>query len=116
MVSAQEPENIADNLIYDTKGLDIKPNFPGGMGEFYKGFGKHYRTPGVKKLNGKVYVTFVVEKNGSLTDIKVLRDLGYGTGKEVIRVLKLCPNWIPGEQNGQKVRCLFTLPISIQSN
>lgn len=114
MVSAQEPENIADNLIYDAKGLDLKPNFPRGMGEFYNGFVKHYRTPDVKKLNGKIYLTFVIEKDGSLTDIKVLKDIGYGTGKEAIRVLKLCPKWIPGEQNGQKVRCLFTLPITIR--
>ena len=52
-----------------------------------------------------MYVTFVVEKDGSLTDIKVIRDIGYGTGKEAIRVLKKCPKWTPGEQNGKKVRC-----------
>jgi periplasmic protein TonB len=66
-------------------------------------------------LKGKVYVTFVVEKDGSLTDIKVLRDIGYGTGKEAIRVLSKCPKWMPGEQNGKKVRVLYSLPITIQT-
>ena len=56
-----------------------------------------------------------VEKDGSLTDIKVIRDIGYGTGKEAIRVLKKCPKWTPGEQNGKKVRVLYSLPITIQS-
>ena len=71
--------------------------------------------PDEEGLKGKVYVTFVVEKDGSLTDIKVLRDIGYGTGKEAIRVLKATPRWNPGEQNGKKVRCTFSLPISLQS-
>jgi protein TonB len=113
MVSAQEVNIISDNLIYDIKGLDLKPDFPGGRDEFFKFIAKNYRTPDVKKLNGKVYVTFIIEKDGSLTDIKVLRDIGYGTGKEAIRVLELSPKWSPGEQNGKKVRCTFSLPIAI---
>ena len=65
-------------------------------------------------LNGKVFVTFVVEKDGSISDIKVIRDMGYGTGKEAIRVIKSCPvKWNPGEQNGKKVRMLFSLPIKL---
>jgi protein TonB len=116
MVSAQEVNNISDNLIYDIQGLDLKPDFLGGRDEFYKFIAKNYRTPDVKKLNGKVYVTFVIEKDGSLTNIKVLKDIGYGTGKEAIRVLELSPKWIPGEQNGKKVRCTYSLPISIIAN
>lgn len=116
MVSAQE-ENISnDNLIYDIQGLDLKPDFPGGRDEFFKFIAKNYRTPDVKKLNGKVYVTFIIEKDGSLTNIKVLKDIGYDTGKEAIRVLELSPKWIPGEQNGKKVRCTYSLPISIIAN
>jgi protein TonB len=112
-VSAQEVKYISDDTVYDIKGLEVKPDFPGGRDEFFKFIAKNYRTPDVKKLNGKVYVTFVIEKDGSLTALKVLRDIGYGTGKEAIRVLELSPKWIPGEQNGQKVRCMFSLPISI---
>jgi protein TonB len=104
-----------DNSIYNTAGIEVKPDFPGGMEKFYKFVGKNYQVPEEEGLKGKVFVSFVVEKDGSLTDIKVIRDIGYGTGKEAIRVLKACPKWNPGEQNGKKVRVLYSLPINIQS-
>ncbi|MCI4443882.1 MAG: energy transducer TonB [Lentimicrobium sp.] len=104
-----------DNTVYNTAGIEVKPDFPGGMDKFNAFVAKNYQAPEEEGLKGKVYVTFVVEKDGSLTDIKVLRDIGYGTGKEAIRVLGKCPKWTPGEQNGKKVRCTFSLPISIQS-
>ncbi|PWA11253.1 energy transducer TonB [Flavobacterium laiguense] len=65
-------------------------------------------------MNGKVYITFVVEKDGSLSEFKILRDVGYGTGDEAIRVMKLCPKWIPGKIDGKPVRVLYSLPITIQ--
>ncbi len=104
-----------DNSIYNTAGIEVKPEFPGGIEKFYSFVGKNYRVPDEGGLRGKVYVTFVVEKDGSLTDIKVLRDIGYGTGKEAIRVLNKCPKWNPGIQNGKPVRVLYSLPITIQS-
>jgi protein TonB len=104
-----------DNTIYNTAGIEVKPDFPGGLEKFYKFIGKNFQVPEEEGLKGKVFVTFVVEKDGSLTDIKVIRDIGYGTGKEAVRVLKSCPRWNPGEQNGKKVRVLYSLPISIQS-
>jgi protein TonB len=104
-----------DNSIYNTAGIEVKPDFPGGMEKFYKFVGKNYQVPEEEGLKGKVFVSFVVEKDGSLTDIKVIRDIGYGTGKEAIRVLRSCPKWNPGEQNGKKVRVLYSLPINIQS-
>lgn len=105
-----------DNSIYNTAGIEVKPDFPGGIEKFYKFIAKNYQVPEEEGLKGKVFVSFVVEKDGSLTDIKVIRDIGYGTGKEAIRVLKSCPKWNPGEQNGKKVRVLYSLPISIQSS
>ena len=104
-----------DTSIYNTAGIEVKPDFPGGLEKFYKFIGKNFQVPEEEGLKGKIFVTFVVEKDGSLSDIKVLRDIGYGTGKEAIRVLKTCPRWVPGEQNGKKVRVLYSLPISIQS-
>jgi protein TonB len=104
-----------DNNIYNTAGIEVKPDFPGGIEKFYKFVGKNYQVPEEEGLKGKVFVSFVVEKDGSLTDIKVIRDIGYGTGKEAIRVLRSCPKWNPGEQNGKKVRVLYSLPINIQS-
>lgn len=115
MVSAQDTTNVSDNTVYNTAGIEVKPEFPGGYEEFYKFIGANYNTPTSKDFpGGKVYVSFVIEKDGSLTDIRILRDIGYGTGKEAIRVLELCPKWLPGEQNGKKVRCTFSLPIVLQ--
>jgi protein TonB len=108
-------EVVEDNSVHSLAGIEVKPDFPGGIDKFYKYVGNNYRTPEEEGLKGKVYVTFVVEKDGSLTDIKVIRDIGFGTGKEAIRVLKSCPKWNPGEQNGKKVRVLYSLPITIQS-
>lgn len=111
--SVQDSTNVSDDTIYNTAGIEVKPQFPGGMDQFYKFVAENFKTPKVEKLAGKVYVTFVIEKDGSLNEIRVLRDIGYGTGKEAIRVLELSPKWIPGEHNGQKVRCTFSLPISL---
>lgn len=108
------PEQKLKGDIYSVAGIEKKPEFPGGVVAFYKFIAKNYKSPSTS-VKGKVYVTFIIEKDGSLSDIKVLRDLGYGTGAEAIRVLSICPNWIPGEKNGQKVRCLYSLPISITS-
>jgi protein TonB len=102
-----------ENTIYNTAGIEVKPEFPGGIQNFYDFVGKNYKMPDEVGLKGRVYVSFVVEKDGSLTNIKILRDIGYGTGKEVIRVLQFSPKWSPGEQNGKKVRCSYSLPISL---
>lgn len=104
-----------NNEVFLLAGIEVKPEFPGGLDRFYKYIMNNYRAPEEEGLKGKVFVTFVVEKDGSLSDIKVIRDIGYGTGKEAIRVLKNSPKWIPGEQNGKKVRVLYSLPITIQS-
>ena len=66
---------------------------------------------------GPTEVTVTLTSAGAtkIPVIKVIRDIGYGTGKEAIRVLSKCPKWLPGEQNGKKVRVLYSLPITIQS-
>ncbi|RAR72551.1 energy transducer TonB [Flavobacterium aciduliphilum] len=107
-------ENIDDN-IYNTASLDEKPDFPGGIEKFYKFIGQNFQVPEEEGLKGKIFVTFVVEKDGSLSDIKVIRDIGYNTGKEAIRVLKYSPRWIPGKKDGKTVRVSYELPINIQS-
>jgi hypothetical protein len=104
------------DLPYHSTKLDEKPTFPGGFDEFYKFVGTNYKMPEIKDLQGKVYVTFVIDIDGSIVDIKILRDIGYGTGEEAIRVLKNSPKWNPGKQNGQTVRVLYSLPITIQTS
>ena len=101
-----------DNTIYNTAGIEVKPDFPGGIAKFYSYIQRTFQPVEDENFpGGRVFVSFVVEKDGTLTDIKILRDAGYGTGKEAERVLKKCPKWVPGEQNGKKVRVLYSLPI-----
>ena len=112
---AQDKAKGLTKVVQVVDPIEIKPEFPGGLSEFYKFIAKQFRTPNVKGLIGKVYMSFIIEKDGSINEIKILRDIGYGTGEEAIRVLKLSPNWKPGEQDGKKVRCSYGLPISIDT-
>ncbi len=103
-----------DNTIYNSAGIELKPDFPGGIDRFYKFISKNFTAP-EDCGGGKMFMSFVVEKDGSLTDLKFMREPCSGAGKEGVRVLKSCPKWNPGEQNGRKVRVLYSLPINIQS-
>lgn len=106
------------NAIYSTAEITEKPEYPGGIELFYKFVAENFKISDEayeNKLKGKVYVTFIIEKDGSLTDFKILREIGYGTGEEVLRVLKQCPNWIPGKLNDEPVRTLYSLPITVQT-
>lgn len=98
---------------------DKKPEFPGGSLEFYKFIGKNFKMPAEaskNKIQGKVYIEFMVEKDGSLSEFKIVKDLGYGIGDEVIQALKLSPTWTPGSENGKPVRVLYRLPVTIENN
>jgi len=105
-----------DDGVYVGATLQVKPDFPGGINAFRKFVGDNFRTPDLDRdMDLKIHVSFVVEKDGSLTAIKILKDPGYGAGKEAERVLKsLKTKWSPGEQNGKKVRSSFTMPITIR--
>src|ERR1700743_1246850 len=95
--------------------VEQEPTFAGGIEKFYAFLRNNIHYPAVAKENnvqGKVFVSFVVEKDGSLTDIKVVRSLGSGTDEEAVRVLKNSPKWKPGIQNGRPVRVYYTVPIS----
>ena len=104
-----------EDKIYNTSAVESKPEFPGGIKEFYAYVAHNYKVPNVKGLSGKVFVKFVIEKDGSVTDIKVIRDIGYGSGEEAIRMLSKCPKWIPGQQMGKPVRVEYMLPINIKT-
>lgn len=106
-----------ENQIYNASGLETMPEFPGGNAMFYKYVSKNFKMPQEKDFKGgKVIVTFVIEKDGSVTDIKVIRHPGFATDKETVRILKSSPKWKPGVQNGKNVRAQYTLPINLSSN
>ncbi|KIA85182.1 energy transducer TonB [Flavobacterium sp. AED] len=106
------------NTIVATATLDKLPEFPGGINKFYTYVGNNFEKPDVDSGSTmKVYVAFVIEKDGSMTDIQVKRDPGYGLGKEAIRVLKsLKTKWSPGMIGSKPVRTAYNLPITVQMN
>lgn len=104
-----------DNSIYNSAGVEVKPEFPGGIEKFYKYVSSNFEAPEEEGFpGGRIIVSFTVEKDGSLTDIKVLRDIGYGTKAAAEKLLRKCPRWSPAVQNGKNVRCSYQLPITIQ--
>ncbi|MBK9335383.1 MAG: energy transducer TonB [Lewinellaceae bacterium] len=93
------------------------PQFPGGEPALNQFLADNLKYPVLARENGiqgKVALTFIVETDGSLTTIQLLRDIGGGCGKEAIRLLKSMPKWLPGEDGGQKVRTKFTLPVAFR--
>ncbi|CAM4020576.1 energy transducer TonB [Flavobacterium antarcticum] len=108
----------ADNGSHVAAVLDKQPTFPGGMTKFYNYVAQNFKTPETELANSiKVYVSFVIEKDGTMTDIQVLRNPGFGLDKEAIRVLKsLKTKWTPGILNGKPVRTAYNLPILIKQN
>lgn len=102
--------------IEKTTSLDKLPEFPGGIERFYAYVGKNFNNPEIEESKTvRVYISFVIEKDGSMTDIQVKRDPGYGLAKEAIRVLKsLKTKWEPGFIKGKPVRTSYNLPITVQ--
>ena len=102
-----------DNPVFTI--VETPPQFPGGEEARMNFLRDNIRYPAAARkenIQGTVFASFVIEKDGSLTDVKILRGIGGGCDEEVIRVVKLMPNWIPGEQRGRKVRTQFALPVN----
>lgn len=101
-----------DFTIYNADYIDFKPQFPGGSEALEKFIKNNYKNP-KDDIRGKVYINFVIEKDGSLSDIKIIRDIGYKTGAEAVKVIKKFPKWIPGKLKNKFVRTSYILPISV---
>jgi periplasmic protein TonB len=110
---AVEIEQPKEDEIFTT--VEQNPEFPGGIKEMYGFIGKNLKYPSAAQranVSGKVFAKFVVEKDGSLGDVQILKGIGFGCDEEAQRVLKSMPKWNPGKQNGRNVRVFFTMPIS----
>lgn len=94
---------------------DVEANYEGGIDTFRKKFGKEFRMPDVSEdvKRIKIILSFVIEKDGSLSNITVLEDPGYGTAKEALRVIRKLGNWKPATYQGKPLRSQFTIPISM---
>lgn len=97
--------------------VEQNPEFPGGTAEMYKYINSKIKYPPAAQranISGRVFVKFVVEKDGSIGQIDVLKGIGFGCDEEAIRVIKSMPKWNPGRQNGKNVRVFFTMPVFYQ--
>ena len=98
---------------------DVEAQFPGGPAEMMKWIQKNVEYPQTSiEMNeqGRVFLSFVVEADGSITNVKVERGISSDLDREAKRVVRSMPNWIPGENNGRKVRVRCRTPINFQLN
>ncbi|MCD8318098.1 MAG: energy transducer TonB [Paraprevotella sp.] len=105
-------EDVDENQIYDV--VEENPKFPGGEEACMKWLADNIKYPPIcveQGIQGRVYVQFVVNKDGSIVDIKIVRSPDPYLSKEAERVLKLMPKWSPGRQRGKPVRVKFSLPV-----
>lgn len=108
----EEEEEVQEQEIFTV--VESMPSFPGGDAARMKFLQDNIKYPQMAResgIQGTVYVTFVVETDGSVTDVRVLRGIGGGCDEEAIRVIKEMPKWNPGMQRGKPVRVQFNMPI-----
>lgn len=113
-------EVIAQEKPVEEKVFDVveqMPQFPGGDAALFEYLSTHIKYPTIAEDNGvqgRVIVTFVVERDGSITDVKVVKSVDPSLDKEASRVVAGMPKWIPGKQNGSAVRVKYTVPVTFR--
>lgn len=115
--TAKEGTGTADNAEYTTGGVDEYPEFAGGAKAWSKYMERNLRYPSraqEESIAGKVFVSFVVEKDGSITDVSVIRGIGFGCDEEAMKVIKKSPLWKPGKNKGVPVRVRYNMAINFQ--
>lgn len=111
----RQQDDPVNNVDKSKQGIETNASFPGGIEAFYAYLEANIQYPAVARENnvqGKVIIVFVIDTDGSVTEVKVLQGIGSGCDEEAARVIKLSPKWTPGMQNGRAVRQQFTIPIS----
>jgi protein TonB len=106
-VKPEPPQKIFDVV-------EQQPSFPGDLNGFLSSNIKYPVVAQENGVQGRVVVQFVVERDGSITDVRVVRSVDPSLDKEAVRLVKSMPKWIPGKQNGQAVRVRFTLPVNFR--
>ena len=110
---AQASGNITSKIPYEYEMVQTKPQYPGGNVEFMKFVTKNFQTEELEGLSGIIKVSFVIETDGSIKQIKILKDIGGSSASEAKRVVGLLSKWSPAVHNGEKVSVKFEFPITI---
>jgi len=111
----EPPKHEEDNKVFEV--VEQMPSFPGGYAALMQWLGSNMKYPTIAAENnvqGSVIVQFVVEKDGSITDVHVAKSVDPSLDKEASRVVKAMPKWIPGKQNSSPVRVRFTVPVTFK--
>ncbi len=107
-----EEEEVVEAEVFTI--VEEMPSYPGGDQKMYEYLGKNIKYPQIARessIQGRVFVNFVVEPDGSVSNVKVLRGIGGGCDEEAVRVVKSMPKWKAGKQRGKAVRVSYTLPV-----
>ena len=110
-----EEEEVVEQEIFQI--VEEMPDFPGGVAKLSEYLQKNIKYPQMAResgIQGRVFVNFVVEPDGSVSNVKVLRSLGGGCDEEAMRVVKAMPKWKPGKQRGKAVRVSYILPVNFK--
>ncbi len=110
-----EPKPEVENKVFDV--VEQMPSFPGGPSALMQYLSSNIKYPVVAQENGvqgRVVVSFVVERDGSITDVQVARSVDPSLDREAMRVVRSMPKWIPGKQNGQAVRVKYNVPVAFR--
>jgi protein TonB len=108
------PPTPVEEEVFDLAAVQEQPEFPGGMEKMYEFMQRTQKYPDMEYeagIQGKVYVQFTVDKDGSIEEAKVLRSVSEGLDKEAMRLVKSMPKWNPGKMGGKPVKCRFNLPV-----
>lgn len=116
-IATPEPpkQEAEQNKVFDV--VEQQPQFPGGMGALNQWLGSNIKYPAMAAENGiegRVIVQFVVERDGSVSGVHVVRGVDSSLDKEATRVVAQMPKWIPGKQNGSAVRVKYTVPVTFR--
>ncbi len=110
----EAPKAHTEDRVYEMFDIHKPPGFPGGDAELLKYLAENIKYPPLARENniqGVVALAFVVDKDGRVREVNILKDIGGGCGKEALRVVASMPKWLPGEANGHPVKVRFTLPM-----
>ena len=111
----EPPKHEEESKVFDV--VEQMPSFPGGQGALLEYLNSHVKYPVVAQENGvqgRVVVSFVVERDGSITDVRVVRSVDPSLDREAQRVVSSMPRWTPGKQNGSAVRVKYNVPVSFR--
>ena len=111
---AQEEVNVEEEVFVV---VEEQAEFPGCMDSMYAYIQKNLKYPELAKekgIEGRVFVSFIIEKDGSISNVKLLRGIGGGCDEASVEMVKNMPKWKPAKQRGKPVRCQFNLPIKFE--